>query len=322
MTFNEIKGNGTVVAALKGMVDTGKVPHAVMLHEEDAGGAFPICQAFLQYLFYGDETNAKISKMIHPDVHYIFPIQTHDKDTSVVHISEFRALATENPFFREQELYDRIGAEGKQTVINVNEANFICEKLAFNSLEGGYKAVVMFLPEKMNIAAANKLLKSLEEPEGKVVFILITHSPEKVLRTIDSRCLHIRVFPEGLPDLPEDSSVAEFREIFISLMDALVSRDLKSGLEIGEGLATLSSRERMKAFCSYASEAVRGIFLIQQGLGRIAGDSTASAYAGRCKKSFPRKALDIFGRAELLIERNVNPKILFTDMVDRLYLNV
>lgn len=322
MTFDEIKGNSAVVAALKGMVDSGKVPHSIMLHEDDAGGAFPICQAFLQYLFYGDEPSSKISKLIHPDIHYIFPIQARDKDTSVVHISDFRALATENPFFREQELYDRIGSEGKQTGINVNEANFICEKLAFNSLEGGYKAVVIYLPEKMNIAAANKLLKSLEEPEGKVVFVLITHAPERVLRTIDSRCLHIRVFPEGLPGLPEDDNVAEFREIFISLMDALVSKDLLAGLVIGEGLASHGSREKMKAFCSYGADYVRQIFLVQQGMEGLAGNSVPDVYAKRCRKSFPRRALEIFGRAELLIERNVNPKILFADMVNRLYSNV
>ena len=86
MRFADIAGNEEVVRALAGMVDSGKIPHAIMLHEDDGGGAFPIVQAFLQYVYCknregGDSCGAcpscgKVSKLIHPDVHYIYPVNT------------------------------------------------------------------------------------------------------------------------------------------------------------------------------------------------------------------------------------------------------
>lgn len=322
MTFEEIRGNEAVKTALVGMVDSGRVPHAIMFNEDDGGGAFPICLAFLQYLYYGKGQNSKMAKLIHPDVHFVFPIQAHDNDTSITHIADFRELALDNPYFKENDLSDRIGAEGKQTGINVNEANFICDKLAFNSLEGGYISIVIYLPEKMNVTAANKLLKSLEEPAKNTVFLLITHSPEKVLQTIDSRCIHIRVAPEGLPEVSEKAGAAEFGDLFIPLMDAVTRRDLLSALDVGEKLAALPSRDKMKAFCAYAAENMRIMFLSQQGLGSMHRGSDVIQYAAKCKKTFPRNALGILTRASMLIERNVNPKILFTDMVNRIFTSI
>lgn len=322
MTFADIIGNEALKKALVGMVDSGRVPHAIMLNEEDGGGAFPICMAFLQYLFYGEEENSKISKFIHPDIHFVYPIQARDKDTSVVHIAAFRELATNNPYFREQDLTDIIGAEGKQTGINVNEANYICDKLSFNSLEGGYKAVVMYLPEKMNASAANKLLKSLEEPSEKTVFILITHYPEKVLKTIDSRCLHMRVLPEGLPEIVGSDGAEEFKELFISLMESLTSRNLLASLEIGESLAGLQSRDKMKAFCGYAALQMRNLFLSQQGVVNKKSTGIMEPFVLKCRKSFPRNVLSVLDKAAGLVERNVNPKIVFTDLVNRMYTSI
>ena len=322
MRFADIKGNDAVKKALVGMVDSGKVPHAIMFNEEDGGGAFPICVAFLQYLFYGDEENSKISKFIHPDIHFVYPIQAHDKDISVTHISAFRELASANPYFKEQDLTDKIGAGGKQTGINVNEANYICDKLAFNSLEGSYKAVVMYLPEKMNTTAANKLLKSLEEPSEKTIFLLITHYPERVLKTIDSRCLHMRVFPEGLPEAAQGEGVEQFKELFLSLMQALTERDLLAALEVGESIAALPSRDVMKAFCAYGAGQLRDLFLCQQGVESIAGAGMMAPFASKCRKSFPRVALGVFDKASMLVDRNVSPKIVFTDMVDRMFISI
>lgn len=91
MTLEEIQGNEAVVAALAGMVDSGRVPHAILFSEEDGGGAFVLCQAFLGRLY----DSPKIGKLIHPDVHYVFPVLAGK--LSVTYIAEFRELALRNP---------------------------------------------------------------------------------------------------------------------------------------------------------------------------------------------------------------------------------
>ena len=110
-------------------------------------------------------------------------------------------------------------------------------------------------------------------------------------------------------------------------MDALLEKNLLTALEVGESLAALSSREKQKAFCRYAGEGFRNVFLLQQGLEQLAGvpEEEMDYYrrlAGSLKRSFPRLAATQLDRAVTLIERNVNQKIIFTDLVDRLYRNL
>jgi DNA polymerase-3 subunit delta' len=163
----------------------------------------------------------------------------------------------------------------------------------------------------------------IEEPPQQTLFLLITHAPEKVLPTIASRCLSLRV----LPPAQETVFDAEQMDLFADLMRALTERDLPAALETGEALSTLESREKQKSFCTFASRCLREIFLIQQGVGSLGNVPPAyrpffEETASRCRKSFPRAALSHFDRAQLLLERNVSQRILFCDLVDRLYIAV
>lgn len=314
MTFEQIKGNDEVKRALTGMVESGKVPHAILFHEDDGGGAFGLCIAFLQLLF-GE--NNRIPKLIHPDVHFVFP--TAAGSISLQYMEQFRTLALENPDFTESQMGEALGIEGKNSMIAVSEAKHLLDTLSLSALEGGYRAVVMYLPEKMNQEAANRLLKMIEEPPVNTEFLLISHSPEKVLQTISSRCQRIRVCPSGRSAATGSADAGLLGE----LMDALIGRDLPAALEAGDRMAALPSRENAKAFCRYAAEMMRQTFLIQQGMGALAdGSADAARWAAACKKSFPRQGLEAFGRALSLIDRNVNIKIIMTDLVDRLYLAI
>lgn len=141
-----------------------------------------------------------MSKLIHPDVHFVFPVNkgpkaSDDKPTSESYIKYWRELAVANPYFTEADLQKAIGIESKSGLIAVAEAKSIISKLSLTAVADGYKAVIFYLPEKMNQETANRLLKMVEEPPEKTVFIFITHSPEKVLQTIFSRCQSIRVMP-------------------------------------------------------------------------------------------------------------------------------
>ena len=135
------------------LVDAGKVPHAILLHEEDGGGAVPLALQFLEHLF-GEAPGGKISKLIHPDVHFVFPTVSSSKACLPV----WRSLVLEHPHFRQEDLTAALGIEGKTAMIAVAEAKEILSTLSLSALEGGYRAVLMYLPEKMNAEAANRLL--------------------------------------------------------------------------------------------------------------------------------------------------------------------
>ena len=316
MTFEDIQGNDKVKQALQNMVAAGKVPHAIMFHEDDGGGAMAFCLSFLELLF----GSPKVSRMIHMDVHYSFPCTG---GLSEPFLPQWKDLVLSNPYFTENEFNEALGFESKSAIIAVPEAKAILSTLAFNPLEGGYRAVVVYLPEKMNADAANRLLKAIEEPEGRTQLLFITHSPDKVLSTISSRCLRIRLVPDN--NVKGNEYLGPQMELFRSLMDALLAKDLSTALEVGEELAALKSRERMKSFCRLAGTAFRDIFMFQQGLPQLStggGGEYLQELAAKCKKTFPRKAQAVIDRANMLIDRNVNQKILFSDMVDRLFVMI
>ena len=320
-----VYGNTEVVAALHLMVESGHVPHALLLHEDDGGGAFPLVINFLEELYGG---SPRVQKLIHPDIHFVFPVAGSDKPVSLQFMGKFRELALENPYFFENELYTAIGIEGKQGNISVNEARSILDRLSLSAVEGGYRTVVVYLPEKMNAQAANALLKMVEEPPAKTLFGLITHAPEKVLVTISSRCLHMRVQPlspeaEREVHARENASNQMLTDLFHDLLEAIVSRDRLKALETGEAVAELKVREQQKSFCRLASEDLRRLFFLQKmpALARVpeGEEDFYKRMAGALKPTFPRRGMAALDRALLLIERNVNQKILFTDLVNQLY---
>ena len=320
-----VYGNTEVVAALHLMVESGHVPHALLLHEDDGGGAFPLVINFLEELYGG---SPRVQKLIHPDIHFVFPVAGSDKPVSMQFLGKFRELALENPYFFENELYTAIGIEGKQGNISVNEARSILDRLSLSAVEGGYRTVLVYLPEKMNAQAANALLKMVEEPPAKTLFVLITHAPEKVLVTISSRCLHMRVQPlspeaERQVHARENASNQALTDLFHDLLEAIVSRDRLKALETGEAVAELKVREQQKTFCRLASEDLRRLFFLQKmpALARVpeGEEDFYKRMAGALKPTFPRRGMVALDRALLLVERNVNQKILFTDLVNQLY---
>ena len=321
--------NAPLAAALRQMAESGRIPHAMLFHENDGGCAFPLILDFLDAV-YGQ--NPRVKKLIHPDIHFIFPVAgpAKDKPVSEQFIRPWRELLLANPCFYENELYTAIGIEGKQGLISVNEARSILEKLSLSAVEGGYRTVVMYLPEKMNAQAANALLKMIEEPPAKTLFLLVTLQPEKVMTTIFSRCLFMRVRPFSREEdravhAEESAETTEMADLFHDLLDAVVRKDLLGALETADAVADLGSREKQKRFCRVASDGLRNIFLLQQGLPELAdllGDERPfyQEMSAKLRKNFSRQALAALDRALLLLERNVNQKILFTDLVNRLYM--
>ena len=351
MRFSEVIGNADVAKALVSMADTGRVAHAMLMYENEGCGALALALAYVQYLNCKNPQNGdscgecpscrQMAKLIHPDVHFVFPVNkgpktSDDKPTSESYLKYWRELASANPYFVEVDLQRAIGIESKNGLIAVAEAKQIISKLSLTAVADGYKAVIFYLPEKMNQETANRLLKMVEEPPVNTLFIFITHAPEKVLQTIFSRCQSVRVMPlskdeqqkvQALSPIDDKEEYNIFMDLFSDFMNSLVSRDLMGALECGETMAALESREKQKAFCTFASECLRKIFLLQQKLPQIAGVSEQETdfytnMAGRCGKKFCSRSVADIEKVVAMIDRNVNSKILFTDLVNRMFLNI
>ena len=351
MRFADIIGNDTVVKALSSMADSGRVAHAMLMYENEGCGALALALAYVQYLNCANPSGGdscgecpscrQMSKLIHPDVHFVFPVNkgpktSDDKPTSESYLKYWRELAIADPYFTEADLQKAIGIESKTGLIAVAEAKSIISKLSLSAVSDGYKAVIFYLPEKMNQETANRLLKLVEEPPQKTLFLFITHAPEKVLQTIFSRCQSVRVMPLSKEEMakvqalkPEDDKEEYnlYMDLFSDLINALASRDLMTVLECGETMAALDSREKQKAFCTFAGECVRKIFMIQQNMSELAGVSPQEedfykGAAGRLAKTFCSRTITNIEKAVAMIERNVNSKIVFCDLVNRMFLSV
>jgi DNA polymerase-3 subunit delta' len=282
-----------------------------------------------------------MAKLIHPDVHFVFPVNkgpksSDDKPTSESYVKYWRELALADPYFSEADLQKAIGIESKVGLIAVAEAKAIISKLSLASVSDGYKAVIFYLPEKMNQETANRLLKLVEEPPEKTLFLFITHAPEKVLQTIFSRCQSIRVMPltkeeqarvEALRPSADREEYDAQMDLFSDLMNALVSRDLMGTLECAETMAALDSREKQKAFCTFVADCIRKIFMIQQNLHQLAGVSPEeedfyTGISGKIARTFCTRTITNIEKAVAMIDRNVNSKIVFCDLVNRMFLSV
>ena len=351
MKFSEIIGNKEVANALRSMADSDRVAHAMLLYENEGCGALALALAYVQYLNCANPSGGdscgecpscrQMSKLIHPDLHFVFPVNkgpktSDDKPTSESYLKFWRELALANPYFTEADLQKAIGIESKNGLIAVAEAKSIIGKLSLSSVTDGYKAVIFYLPEKMNQETANRLLKLVEEPPEKTLFLFITHAPEKVLQTIFSRCQSVRVMPltreeadkvRGLNPFDEDEQYTMFMDLFSDLMNGILSKDLMSVLECAETMAALESREKQKAFCSFMSECIRKIFLIRQNLPQIADvrEQELMFYkdmASKCKDSFCTRTVSNIEKVVALIDRNVSSKMLFCDLVNRMFLSI
>ena len=207
MLFNQIIGQEHIKNHLKISAENGRIPHAQLFVGKEGSGTLPMAIAYAQFLLcsFSENTevcNLKCEKLQHPDLHFSFPVTTNDNvkkhPVSNLFLEDWRNFIAEQPYASLFNWLQYIGVENKQGNIGVDEAEDIVKKLQLKSYEGGFKVMIIWMAEKMNIAAANKLLKLIEEPPNKTVFILVTENEEQIINTIKSRCqaLHFPVLAE------------------------------------------------------------------------------------------------------------------------------
>lgn len=202
MRFSEILGQDYIKNHLAKSASSGRIPHAQLFVGPEGCGTLPMAIAYAQYILCqnsgienegGNEAcNLKFESVSHPDLHFIYPtVTTEDvksKPKSIDFIADWRAFLADNPYAGLFDWYRTLGVQNKQGEIRVEDAQEILKSLALKSYEGGYKVMIIWMAEKMNISASNKLLKLLEEPSDKTLFILIAENEEDIIQTIRSRC--------------------------------------------------------------------------------------------------------------------------------------
>ncbi len=208
MLFKDITGQDALKNRLVQTVKENRVSHAWLFFGPEGTGALPVALAFAGYILCTNRSDTdacglcascnKVGKYIHPDMHFVFPInktRSLDKEsvTSDDFIGDWRKFLLNNPYGRLTQWYDFIDLENKQGVINTEESKRLAGKLYLKSYESDYKVVIIWQPEKMNDQAANKLLKLLEEPPPLTLFFLVTENPDQLLATVRSRCMPVKV---------------------------------------------------------------------------------------------------------------------------------
>ena len=176
MLFSDILGQEHIKSHLQTSADNGRIAHAQLFIGKEGSGTLPLALAYAQYLLCLDAKDPEASRikcgnMSHPDMHFAFPVATNHKikrhPTSSDFLQEFRTFVQDTPYGNLFDWFHVLEIENKQGIINVDEAENIVKSLQLKSYEGGYKVMVIWMAEKMNIASANKLLKLIEEPPEK-----------------------------------------------------------------------------------------------------------------------------------------------------------
>ena len=225
MRFKDITGQEELKQHLVRSIDTGRISHAQLFTGAAGAGTLPLAIAYVQYLncpnrHDGDSCGEcpscrKIAALAHPDLHFVFPVNKQGKKSGEVvrsddFIEDWREIVeSTGGYFSAQEWFDRLDL-GKtlKGMISAKETDEIIRKLSFKSFEAEYKTMIIWLPETMNEEAANKILKILEEPWDKTLFILVTERADRLLQTILSRTQEVavpRLKPEVLEDVVRES---------------------------------------------------------------------------------------------------------------------
>ena len=201
MDFSEIIGQKHIKSHLKKTANSGRISHAQLFVGQTGSGILPMAIAYANEILslsyepgssQAQRCKERVQQLAHPDLHFIFPVNTNDTvkkhPVSSLFMDDWRTFVKEQPYGSLFAWLQQLGIENKQGNINVDEAADLLKTLSLKSYEGGHKIVIIWMADRMNTACANKILKLVEEPPERTVLLLITEREEHVLGTIRSRC--------------------------------------------------------------------------------------------------------------------------------------
>ena len=364
MFFKDIIGQQEVKRRLIQSAQEGFIPHAQLLCGPEGTGKLPLAIAYARYLNCSSRTGEdacgtcpsciKYNKLTHPDLHFVFPIVNNSKKKKEFcddYLAEWRQFLSANTYFGFNNWLDHIQAENSQGMIYAKESTEIIKKLNLRTYEAEYRMMIIWLPEKMHEACANKLLKMIEEPPAKTVFLLVSESPDHIIGTIQSRSQRINVrgiekkevqnalqdrfemtddeaaqiahlangnFVKAINLMQTDEETQYYLELFITIMRNSWTRNVKNMKLKAEEFASLG-REKQKTFLMYAENLLRENFIYNLRQPEISYlNSKEAAFSIKFAPYInERNVVDFMEELNLAVrhvEQNVNPRMIFFDL--------
>ena len=368
MYFSDFPGQDSTKTQLLDLFKSERVPHALLLNGEEGCGHLQLALSFSSLLLCKSPTpldackNCSSCKMYekyqHPDLHFSYPIhlsKTEHSETSDDQRSSFLEALEKYKCLGKKTWYSKMGNENKQGVIGVKESQAILAKISLKSFFGSAKILLMWMPELMNIQAANKLLKLIEEPPENTYFIFVSNNQSKILPTISSRLQTInvpRLKDENISDFLEkkfqiepstakniakiskgnlnkainthlDAGILEMnRSLFVNWMRLCYSRNIADTIDWVNEFSKIG-REQIKDFIIYSLEMYRQCIMGNYNM-EIEGVSESEKNFLEKFKPFVNhqnisEINSIMNDAYYHMERNANPKILMLDVSIKLY---
>lgn len=362
MYFKNIIGQELLKKHLRQMADQEHIAHALLFLGEEGFGSMSLPLAFAQYLNCRERKDGdacgvcpscvKYHSLAHPDLHFLFPIISRGtKKTCDDYLDLWREFLSEEKYFDFEDWLQKIEAGNSQPQIYSAESNILIKKLAFKSQEADWRVVLIWMPEKMNEVCANKLLKLIEEPPSRTIFLMVSAHADAILPTILSRTQQIIVPP--IPDqelksalinnfeVEEDEAAVVARiaganyvtarrllidrdmrkanfELFATLMRNAWSRNIKGMKQFAEHLNKLG-REAQKAFLEYAQNFIRESYVYNFNMHQInyltrREEEFATNFARFIHARNVEELVEELALAQLHVERNVNSKMIFFDL--------
>jgi DNA polymerase-3 subunit delta' len=359
MQFSKIVGQQQLKESMIQSINEGRISHAQLFLGPEGNGALPLALAYMQYLFCKQRTPTdscgtcpqcvKISKLSHPDVHFVYPLSlSKDVEKSSDVFPKWKEAFLQNPYMSISDWMEFLEAENKQMVIGVGESKDILHQLSMTSYEGSYKVMIMWMAEKMNLVAANKILKILEEPPDRTIFILITENTQlpvtilsrtqvtKVPRITEQEMTAALISNLGLTEdnalYVAQASEGNYRvaqilagekedsEFYSQKFQEWMRVCLKlNGEKLSEWIMEISGigRERQKQFLSYSIKLIRQSLLMGTEFpirARQSEEEFLTKFSPFVPLESGAQIAEELSRAYHAIERNANPKILLMSL--------
>lgn len=363
MKFCDVLSHEFAKDRLRLFVEQDKIPHAILIEGESGIGKFALARAFAQYIHCENRQNGdscgvcpsciQHQSFNHIDTHFIFPIVKKNSRPTISddYIEEWREFLTNNQYMNFEnwlKILDNINA---QPHIFVEESVDIIRKLNFTAHKAKYKVVLLWLPERMKIECANKLLKLIEEPFNDTLFIMVSNDAKHILPTIYSRTQRIELLRLGddvvadylskkyALDYNEALSIAHIAEgninkaeeeinltndssnffkLFVELMRLAYQRKIYDLKQWSYNVASLGREQEIKFLC-YCQRLIRENFISNL---NVNGLNYMNKNESEFSINFARfinernvvKLIEVFNNAQIDISGNSNAKIVLFDL--------
>lgn len=363
MKFSDILSHESAKNRLRAFADSGRIPHAILIEGQPGIGKFALARAFAQYVHCENRQNGDSCGVCpsclqhqtfnHIDTHFIFPIIKKSGRPSISddYIEEWREFLQQNPYMDFDKWLAALDNPNAQPHIFVDESADIIRKLNFTAHKAKYKIVLLWLPERMKLECANKLLKLIEEPFNDTLFVMVSNDAKQILPTIYSRTQRIEMLRLGddtiaqylaqknameysdalaiahlaegnintaEKELALSTETSKFFTLFVELMRLAYQRKIHDLKRWSNDVASLGREQEMQ-FLSYCQRLIRENFVYNLNVNQLNYMNRNEAqfsvnFARFITERNVEKLIEVLNKALTDIQGNANAKIVMFDL--------